>query len=146
MIEIKQIKAVDTYGIRLEILRNNIQLPYKFNGDFDEDTFHLGAFKNKKLIAVSSFMKTSNNSFKRKQYQLRGMATLNEYQGEGAGKLMLQHAFSILKGMKINVLWCNARVKAVNFYENLGLKTIGEKFVIERVGDHFVMYIEFLKK
>ena len=59
MIEIKKIEAKETYDIRLAVLRKGIPLPVKFNGDEDKGTIHLGAFKNSKLIAVSSFMKAS---------------------------------------------------------------------------------------
>ena len=67
MIEIKNIRAQETYPIRLEVLRKGIDLPYKFNGDLDSDTFHLGAFKDGKLIAVSSFMKVKKSHFKGSQ-------------------------------------------------------------------------------
>tara|TARA_R110001583_G_scaffold412_1_gene3749 strand:- start:7292 stop:7732 length:441 start_codon:yes stop_codon:yes gene_type:complete len=140
MIEIQKIQAIETYPIRLEILRKNIPLPYEFIGDFDENTFHLGVFKNGKLIAVSSFMKVENLNFKGSQYQLRGMATLNDYQGFGAGKLMLKKSFSILKELKINYLWCNARIKAINFYEKQGFQTFGNKYDIKLVGDHYTMF------
>ncbi|UMB60895.1 GNAT family N-acetyltransferase [Lutibacter sp. A80] len=140
MIEIKEITAKETFEIRLEVLRRNIPLPYEFKGDFDQDTFHLGAFKEGKLIAVSSFMKAENNSFKGKQYQLRGMATLNNYQGFGAGKLLISKAEEILKSLHINCLWCNARVIALDFYKKQGFLTYGDKFEVPLIGDHFVMY------
>lgn len=140
MIEVKKISAKETFPIRLEVLRKNIPLPYEFNGDFDEDTFHLGAFKNNKLIAVSSFMKAKNDQFEGLQYQLRGMATLEEFQGLGAGRIMMEAAFDIMKSLKIDSLWCNARLAAVPFYEKLGMKTIGELFDIKYVGMHYVMF------
>lgn len=140
MIEIKKISAEDTYAIRLEVLRKNIPLPYKFNGDLDSDTFHLGAFKDGKLIAVSSFMKVKNKSFKGSQFQLRGMATLAEYQGFGIGKQLILKAEGILKPLKIDCLWCNARIIAVNFYKKQGFLTFGEVFDISLIGDHFIMY------
>jgi len=139
MIEVKTISAAETYPIRLEVLRKNIPLPYQFNGDLDKDTFHLGAFKENKLVAVSSFMKVSNKNFKGKQYQLRGMATLKEFQGFGAGKLMMEKAFSILKELNCDCLWCNARISAVPFYEKLGMETFGKLFEINFVGQHYVM-------
>jgi ribosomal protein S18 acetylase RimI-like enzyme len=142
MIHIKKISAQETFPIRLEVLRKNIPLPYEFNGDFDEETFHLGAFKNEELIAVSSYMKASNKNFEGSQYQLRGMATLTEYQGLGAGKLMLQKAVSILKENSTAILWCNARIAAVEFYKKQGFQTIGEKFEISPVGEHYVMFKE----
>jgi len=144
MIQIKKIKVQETYGIRLEVLRKNIPLPYEFNGDFDKETFHLGAFINDKLIAVSSFMKGSNFNFKGSQYQLRGMATLNNYQGFGAGKLMLQEAIKILNTLEINCLWCNARIIAVNFYEKQGFQIFGEVFDIKYIGEHYVLF-KYLK-
>ena len=146
MIEVKKIQAIETYPIRLVVLRKNIPLPYEFNGDLDEGTFHLGAFKNNILIAVSSYMKVENSNLKGAQYQLRGMATLNEYQGFGAGKLMLQKTFSILKELKINYLWCNARVVAVKFYEKQGFNTFGEKFDIRYIGHHYAMFKKIINK
>ena len=140
MIEIKRISAQETYAIRKEVLRRNMPLPYEFNGDLDKFTFHLGVFKEDKLIAVSSYMKSSSKNFTGSQYQLRGMATLNEFQGFGAGKLMVEEAFSILAKLKINYLWCNARIIAVKFYKKQGLKIIGESFEIPIVGEHFLMF------
>ena len=142
MIQIKEISAEETFPIRLEVLRKNIPLPFEFNGDFDKDTIHLGAFKNDKLIAVSSYMKASNKNFEGNQYQLRGMATLTEYQGFGAGKLMLEKAVQILKEKNSDLLWCNARIAAVDFYKKQGFRTFGEIFEISYVGEHYVMLKE----
>lgn len=139
-VEIIKIAASETYQIRLEVLRENIPLPYKFDGDLDEETFHFGAFIANELIAVSSYMKVSNKNFTGNQYQLRGMATLSKYQGCGAGKLMMDEAFAVFKKLDVNCLWCNARVIAVDFYKKQGLQTFGEKFDIPYVGDHYVMY------
>lgn len=142
MIQIKEISAQETFPIRLEVLRKNIPLPYEFNGDFDSDTIHLGAFKDNTLVAVSSFMKAGNKNFEGNQYQLRGMATLTDHQGVGAGKLMLQKAVQILKEKNIAILWCNARIAAVEFYEKQGFHTFGESFDIQYVGEHYVMFKE----
>lgn len=140
MIQIKKIEAFETYPIRLEILRKNIPLPHKFKGDLDNETFHLGVFKNEVLIAVSSYMKVKNKRFIGNQYQLRGMATLREYRGFGAGKFMLQEAFSILKDFGIDYLWCNARIVAVDFYKKQGFQIYGDEFEIPIVGKHYVMF------
>jgi predicted GNAT family N-acyltransferase len=140
MIQIKEIAAKETYQVRLEVLRKNIPLPYEFQGDFDENTFHLGAFKDTKLIAVSTFMKSKNELFKGEQYQLRGMATLSEFQGYGVGKQLMETAFQLLKEKNIDILWCNARVAALNFYRKVGMETIGKPFDVKFIGDHYVMY------
>lgn len=140
MITIEQISAEETHAIRLEVLRKNIPLPYQFKGDLANDTFHLGAFKNGTLIAVSSYMQENNKNFNGKGYQLRGMATLPQFQGLSAGKLMLEKAVEIMKMKKTDYLWCNARLAAVDFYKKQGLLTFGELFDIELVGPHYVMY------
>ncbi len=143
MIEIKRIKNSETYPIRLEVLRKGIPLSVIFNGDEDLETIHLGVYKDGKLIAVSSFMKTSNDSLKGKQYQLRGMATLPEFQGKGAGKLMMLKAFELFKELNVNCLWCNARIIALDFYKKLGMETLGAAFELKHIGKHFVMYKYF---
>lgn len=140
MIQIKKISATETFPIRQEVLRKNIPLPFEFNGDFDKDTFHLGAYKDNKLIAVSSFMKSSNKHFKGEQFQLRGMATLEEFQSNGAGNLMMNEAYEILKKLDVKCLWCNAREKAVKFYEKQGMSIIGESFDIQYIGLHYIMF------
>lgn len=140
MIQIKKISAIETFPIRAEVLRKNIALPSEFNGDLDKDTFHLGAFKDDELIAVCSFMKAKNRLFKGEQFQLRGMATLEEFQGLGAGKLMMKLAVEILTDLGVNCLWCNAREIAVPFYEKQGMGIVGKPFEIQLIGMHYVMF------
>ncbi|WP_435263583.1 GNAT family N-acetyltransferase [Tenacibaculum sp. nBUS_03] len=138
---IKKIKATDTYLIRKEILRKGIDLPYKFAGDFDDETYHLGAFLNNKLVGIVTLMRSKNNNFTHNQYQLRGMATLTEVRGKGIGKQLVNEALSLLRNDGVAVLWCNAREKASSFYKRLGFVIVGETFVIEKVGEHYVMAV-----
>ncbi|MDX8554748.1 GNAT family N-acetyltransferase [Tenacibaculum sp. 1B UA] len=142
MIKIKNISAQETYNIRLTVLRNNIDLPYKFKEDKYERSFHLGAFHNNKLVGIASFIQNRIDVIKGEQYQLRGMATLPEVRGMGAGRMLVEKAKSVLKGKDITILWCNARKEAVGFYESLGFTIIGEEFEVQKVGSHFKMYME----
>lgn len=140
MIKIKNISAQETYEIRLAVLRNNIDLPYKFKEDEFENTFHLGAFYNDKLVGIASFMQNRIDVVKGEQYQLRGMATLPEVRGMGAGRLLIEEAKRTLKAKEINILWCNARKEAVGFYKSLDFVIIGEEFEVQKVGPHFKIY------
>ena len=140
MMEVKLIRAQDTYEIRKKVLRENIPLSHEFNGDLDEKTFHIGAFYNDKLIGVASFMNADSDHFSGVQYQLRGMATADDYRGYGAGKLMMQKAFEILESRSADYLWCNARIVALDFYRKMGLKTFGNMFTLTYVGDHYIMF------
>ena len=140
MITIKPISVEETYKIRKEILRNNIPLTEKIDGDFDKTTLHLGLFIDDTLVCVATFMQNDSSYFKGLQYRLRGMATLNKYQHKGFGKLILQEAEQLLKQRNVAILWCNARVVALNFYRNCDFEIIGDEFDVHLVGPHFVMF------
>jgi len=140
MIEIKFIFTEETYKIRKEILRRGIPLTEKNDDDFDETTFHLGAFIDGRLVSVATFMQNDHHYFDGFQYRLRGMATLDEYQGKGLGKGLILKAEEVLKEKNVDVLWCNARVVAIDFYKKAGFKIKGSKFDIEFIGDHYEMY------
>lgn len=142
MITIKTIPTEETYNLRKDVLRKNIDLPYKFNGDLDESTFHLGAFKENKLVGIVSFMKSSNDNIQGTQYQLRGMATLPEVRGEGFGNLLIKKGTEILQQKAIEFVWCNAREVALGFYQRNGFEIIDQSFDIERVGAHYKMVKE----
>ena len=114
-----------------------------FQGDNDELTFHLGAFVDKKLVSVASFYFESHKSFEDPyQYRLRGMATLPEYQGQGLSSALLRTAFPVIKQNQCTLLWCNAREKAMGFYERVGFKPNGEFFSIPNIGKHVLMSIK----
>ncbi|GGH02869.1 N-acetyltransferase [Polaribacter pacificus] len=142
MIQIKKITAAQTHPIRLKVLRNGLDLPVVLDGDTHSDSFHLGAFEEKTLIAVSSYIKTNNALFNQPQYQLRGMATSNEHTRKGCGKAMLQFAEDILIEKGCKSLWFNAREGALLFYKKMGYQIVGEPFEILEIGIHYQMYKE----
>lgn len=114
-----------------------------FQGDNDELTFHLGAFVDKKLVSVASFYFERNEKFPdQNQYRLRGMATLPEFQGQGLSSALLRTAFPVIKQNQCTLLWCNAREKAIGFYQNVGFQPHGEPFSIPHIGKHILMSIK----
>jgi GNAT superfamily N-acetyltransferase len=141
---VKQIDAKDTYQIRSKVLRQGLPIEScYFDGDSDELTFHLGAYIDDKLASVASFYLNRHESFEQEyQFQLRGMATLPNYQGQGLSSALLKTAFPLIKKNHINLLWCNARVGAIGFYEKVGFEKKSDEFEIEGVGTHILMSIE----
>ena len=109
-------------------------------GDHDPDTLHLGMFLNEDLIGIASFMRASLSDFKGSQYQLRGMATAEAYQGRGYGRELLKAAEAFLQKRGIEVLWCNARVVALDFYRKLGYTSLGNAFEVPEIGMHYRMF------
>lgn len=136
---IKEIQTEETYSIRHQELRQGFPIETcHFDKDDESDTFHLGAFENKKLVGVVTLVKSE------KGYQLRGMAVLSSEQGKGIGALLVQKAEKKLHEKQVNYLWMNARIKAVPFYDKLGYTTQGKFFNIETVGEHIIMYKNLL--
>jgi GNAT superfamily N-acetyltransferase len=143
-VEVLRIKAIDTHAIRHKMLRpNGTPEDCIFQGDSDELTFHLGAFLDKKLVSVAYFYFESSPAFTDPyQYRLRGMATLPEYQGRGLSQSLLRTAFPVIKQNQCTLLWCNAREKAIGFYEKVGFNSSGELFSIPNIGKHILMSIK----
>lgn len=140
-IEIREIKAAETYKVRLQVLRPNQNIEAcDYPGDHDQNTFHLGAFDEGKLVGIASFYEEAFGEFnENNQYRLRGMATLPDYRGKSIGERLILSAEDILQKRGISIWWCNARESAIGFYEKLGLTTYGDEFEIEGIGPHKVM-------
>jgi GNAT superfamily N-acetyltransferase len=114
-----------------------------FSGDTDEMTFHLGAFVDKKLVSVASFYFECSPKFPDQyQYRLRGMATLPDHQGQGLSSALLKTAFPVIKQNQCTLLWCNAREKAIGYYEKVGFVPNGEVFSVPQIGKHILMSIK----
>ncbi len=141
---IKFISTQDTLALRNEVLREGKLKPEDcvFINDDANDTFHLGYFFDGILVCVATFHKQQKDGFLGEAYQLRGMATQENYRGKGYGNLLINFAIVYCKGKKINYLWCNAREKAFKFYLSLGFEFISNTFEIEGIGPHKVMYLK----
>ncbi len=139
---VKEITALTTHPVRHKVLRQGKPIESCiFTHDELDTTFHIGLYYYDELIGVASFMKNSHDFFSTSfQYQLRGMAILQQFQGKKFGQLLLNEAFKILKNKGIRFIWCNARESAVNFYTDFGFETIGDSFQIPEIGTHFVMH------
>jgi len=140
---IRFISTEDTLAIRSSVLREGMVPELcRFDGDDDEDTFHLGFYKDDELICIGSFHKQAKDAYEGVGYQLRGMATLFDYHRKGIGNQLLNFAIVYLKGKKVNYIWCNARINACRFYLGIGFEIISDEFEIEGVGPHRLMFLK----
>lgn len=146
---IRFIPTADTLPIRNEILREGKLSPDQcvFPGDDAEGSFHLGYYNDEKLVCVATFHRQECSVIlpvmhEKAGYQLRGMATLAGYQGQGFGNRLVNFAIVYLKGQKVDYLWCNARKKAFRFYQDLGFEFISDEFEIAGIGPHKTMYLK----
>ena len=79
-----------------------------------------------------------------RQYQFRGMASAPEARGKGYADAVMRAMIAHMRGLHAGggvLLWCNARVGAVGFYERFGMRVVGERFEIAGVGTHVVMVV-----
>ena len=139
---IKEISALETYPVRHPVLRKGRPLEdCHFEGDELQSTIHLGIFENENLVGVASLLKNNYPDFdSNKQYQLRGMAVLETCQGKGYGNQLLKYGENLMKELGTDLIWFNAREKAIPFYQNLGYTIIGDSFDIKGIGTHFSMF------
>ena len=70
-----------------------------------------------------------------------GMATIPDVRGKGYGSDLLEACLHHMRAKNANLLWCSARVVALDFYKHLGLQTIGPEFEIEGIGPRYLMWM-----
>lgn len=142
---VEKISAADTLFIRQQVLRPNLTADQcHFEGDQDETTFHIGAFKEGVLIGIATMMRDSSAelaAISTDQYRLRGMAVLPEYRDQGIGRSILEACIQEVRHRECHLFWCNARVTAARFYTAAGFsKTSETTFDIPGAGLHFLMF------
>ena len=140
--QVKKVKADQIRKLRHIVLRKG--KPFSTTSylrDNEDKTFHLACQIKNKTVSCATFYPERSEIIKAvNAYRLRGMATLEEHRKEGFGKQIMLKAFEEIKKNKGDLLWCNARIVAVEFYKKLGLKTLGETFNISDIGPHYLMY------
>jgi GNAT superfamily N-acetyltransferase len=142
MIELKKIDFAATFSVRHPVLRQGKPIESCFfDGDDFLSTVHFGLYYDKKLVGVISVFKNKNSIFSAEnQFQIRGMAVREEYQGKKLGKQLLLRGEEYVLSQKSDLIWFNAREIAVPFYQNSGYEIAGNAFEIKEVGTHYIMY------
>ncbi|MCU0386183.1 MAG: GNAT family N-acetyltransferase [Flavihumibacter sp.] len=89
----------------------------------DDEAIHWGLFVSDKLVSVISLF----NSLKYgRSLQFRKFATLVTEQGKGYGSRLLQQVVDYGISEGYTVIWCNARISALGFYERFGFCQDGD--------------------
>ncbi|WIV13821.1 GNAT family N-acetyltransferase [Proteiniborus sp. MB09-C3] len=142
MLEIRKVNPEMTYSIRHSVLRPHQTFEdCKYDTDYADNAFHVGAFYQGKLISVASFCVEKYPDFSIEiQYRLRAMATLDSFRYLGAGRSIVNYAEKLLKEQDINFLWCKGRTTVQEYYKKLGFKIHGEVFDYPPIGPHIIMY------
>lgn len=142
MLEVRKIEPEMTYNIRHAVLRpHQILEDCKYDTDYQDNAFHVGAFYEGKLISVAAFCVENHPNFPiEMQYRLRAMATLDEFRKLGAGRAIVKYAEKLIEKKGYNFLWCKGRTSVQEYYIKLGFKAQGEVFDYLPIGPHIIMY------
>jgi ribosomal protein S18 acetylase RimI-like enzyme len=138
----KRIAARDTISLRLAVLRpGRPRETAVFEGDLDPETVHFGALTTSgDLVGVASvYHRARPSDAPSGVWQVRGMAVDAALQGRGIGAALLDACLGHARETGGALVWCNARIGAVGFYERHGFTVASGEFEIADVGRHVVM-------
>ena len=143
-VEINKVEAEKIRPLRHSELRKGQDYSTtSYLKDYEEGTFHMACISDYKIVTCATFYAQKSMKIKSNNaYRLRGMATDSQFQRKGYARNLMLESFKELKKRDCDMVWCNARLVAVNFYKSVGFKIIGELFDIEAIGPHYYMYKE----
>lgn len=120
--------------LRDDILRKPLGLHFT-NEDLEKEKGNLliGAFEEEQLLGCCMLVEENASVVK-----LRQMAVLNDLQGKGIGKALIQFAENLARDRGYKLLTMHARKNALGFYEKMGYRKQGDEFT-EVTLPHYIM-------
>lgn len=151
-LSVHPIEPTETWPLRASVLRPGHPIEdCDFDGDGDPDTFHAGVVLDDRVVGVASMYHEARavdapggaelapDHAAATTWRLRGMATDPDVRRRGVGAAALRACEDHVRAHDATLLWCNARIGAVAFYEAAGWAVLGEEFDLPGVGPHVVM-------
>lgn len=136
----------ETWPLRAKVLRKGQNLNrVDFAGDERPGTRHYGVEMGSQIVAVVTLLdepcplEIPGREQNERAVRLRGMAVDDAFQGQGFGRALLDHVLKVFREGPRLLLWCQARLHAVPFYERFGFAGLSEVFDIEGIGPHITM-------
>ena len=112
-----------------------------YERDMETQTLHYANIVNQKVCSIATFYPESMLEFESLlAYRLRGMATHPNYRRQGLASSMILQAMSDIQNLGCDLLWCKARLVAIDFYKSLDFIKLGPIYEIEGIGPHYTMY------
>jgi GNAT superfamily N-acetyltransferase len=120
--------------LRNDILRRPLGLQFTPDElEKEKEEILIGAFEEEKMLGCCMLIRENPASVR-----LRQMAVLNNLQGKGIGRALMQFAENIARDRGFQKITMHARKTAVGFYEKLGYRISGQEFE-EVTIPHYVM-------
>ena len=145
--ELVALTSDEVWPLRTVVLRPNYEEEGRlaeFEGDDDPSTHHYGLRTHQgEIVAVLSYMRAqAPDELGQPAARLRGMAVAEGWRRQGLGARLLEGSLARLaiREPDLKVVWCHARVSAVEFYRREGFQRHGEVFEVDQIGPHVVMW------
>jgi GNAT superfamily N-acetyltransferase len=99
----------------------------------EKDNMLIAAFEEEDILGCCMLVEENPQTVR-----LRQMAVLNDLQGKGIGRALMNFAENIARDQGYKVLAMHARKNAIGFYEKMGYKVAGDEFM-EVTIPHYLM-------
>ena len=120
--------------LREDILRKPLGLSFAAEElDKEKDHLMMGAYEDDKILGCCMLVEEGPQTVR-----LRQMAVLNDLQGKGVGKALIQFAENLARDHGYRKITMHARKHALGFYKKMGYKVQGEEFE-EITIPHYIM-------
>lgn len=120
--------------LRDDILRKPLGLGFTIQELNDEkENMLIGAFDDDQMLGCCMLVEENPTTVR-----LRQMAVLNDLQGKGIGRALMNFAENIARDRGYWVITMHARKNAIGFYEKMGYKITSPEF-LEVTIPHYVM-------
>ena len=120
--------------LRDEILRQPLGLNFTPEElEQEKRNLHIAAYEDDQMLGCCMLVEEDPETVR-----LRQMAVLNDLQGKGIGRALMQFAENLARDRGYKKITMHARRNAIGFYEKMGYKKIGKEFH-EITIPHYVM-------
>ena len=110
--------------LRDDILRKPLGLGFTDEElEKEKENLLISAYEEDKLMGCCMLVNESKNVVR-----LRQMAVVNEAQGKGIGKALMQFAENLARDRGYKIITMHARKNAAGFYGKMGYQVTGEEF------------------
>lgn len=120
--------------LRDDILRKPLGLSFtKEELEREKNNLHIVAYEDERMLGCCMLLEQDPQTVR-----LRQMAVMNDLQGKGIGKALMQFAENLARDRGYKRITMHARKNATGFYEKMGYKRVGKEFD-EITIPHYVM-------
>jgi GNAT superfamily N-acetyltransferase len=120
--------------LRDDILRKPLGLGFTPEElESERDNLLIAAFEDERMLGCCMLVEEKPGLAR-----LRQMAVLNDLQGKGIGRALMNFAENIARDRGFKTICMHARANAVGFYEKVGYRVSGDQFM-EVTIPHFLM-------